>query len=143
MVRPTNGIVNLDPGHLQLQADCTKDTAETDTCPDPTNGDLVTTASQQILDADGNIVDDFVVSTFEFHETHNHWHANNIAQFAVHYALDNGTGGQIGDIVVNDRGEYAIADSAGFFCPGKTFFDALIWHFIEKEYIASNTVERL
>jgi hypothetical protein len=114
MVRLTNDIVNLGPGHLQLQADCTKDTAGTDACPDPTNGELVTIASQQILDADGNIVDDFVVSTFEYHDTHNHWHANNIAQFAVHYALDNVTGGQRGDIVVNDRGEYAIAGKVGF-----------------------------
>ena len=40
-------------------------------------------AIQEILDASGNLVDQKVVSEFEFHEQHNHWHINGIALFEV------------------------------------------------------------
>lgn len=40
-------------------------------------------AIQEILDAAGGVVEEKVVSNFEFHEQHNHWHINGIALFEV------------------------------------------------------------
>lgn len=40
-------------------------------------------AIQEILDANGNVVEEKIVSQFEFHEQHNHWHINGIALFEV------------------------------------------------------------
>jgi hypothetical protein len=56
----------------------------------PENHDGVTDAVQEILDADRNIVREEVVSTFEFHPSHNHWHIDNVALFEVHAGALNG-----------------------------------------------------
>lgn len=40
-------------------------------------------AVQEILDASGNLVEEKVVSQFQFHPTHNHWHINGVALFEV------------------------------------------------------------
>ena len=40
-------------------------------------------AIQEILDADGNLVEEKEVSQFQFHEQHNHWHINGVALFEV------------------------------------------------------------
>ena len=47
-------------------------------------------ALQEILDANGNIVQEKVVSQFEFHEEHNHWHINGVALFEVHVGSPSG-----------------------------------------------------
>ena len=64
----------------------------------------VTVAIQEILDADGKIVTEKMVSTFEFHPAHNHWHIANVARFEVRGATDDETRGHWGGVVVNDRG---------------------------------------
>jgi hypothetical protein len=89
-LRFSNGIANTGPGNLQFRAEAPNA--------------RVTNAIQEILDAEGNVVDSFIASTFAFHPAHNHWHIGNVAQFEVRYALDDGTSGQTGDLVVNDRG---------------------------------------
>jgi hypothetical protein len=40
-------------------------------------------AVQDVLDADGAVVDSEVVSQFEFHPEHNHWHISGVALFEV------------------------------------------------------------
>lgn len=47
-------------------------------------------AIQEILDAHGNVVEEKVVSQFEFHEEHNHWHINGIALFELRQARPDG-----------------------------------------------------
>lgn len=47
-------------------------------------------AIQEILDVDGNLVEEKEVSQFEFHEQHNHWHINGIALFEVRTGTPNG-----------------------------------------------------
>ncbi len=40
-------------------------------------------AIQEILDINGNLVEEKEVSQFQFHEQHNHWHINGVALFEV------------------------------------------------------------
>lgn len=47
-------------------------------------------AIQEILDAHGNVVEEKVVSQFEFHEEHKHWHIDGIALFEVRQGSPNG-----------------------------------------------------
>ena len=47
-------------------------------------------AIQELLDANGNLVEEKEVSQFEFHEQHNHWHINGIALFEVRTGTPNG-----------------------------------------------------
>ncbi len=70
-LRFTNGIANLGPGHWQMAP----------TFPEDPEGDVI--ATQQLLDADGNIVYEKVVSTFEYHDEHNHWHIADVTEFSV------------------------------------------------------------
>ncbi len=89
-LRFTNGIANTGAGDLRFRAEVP-------------NGD-VTNAIQEILDADGNVVDAFVASTFAFHPAHNHWHIGDVALFEVRIGLDGGTGGAWGAVLTNDQG---------------------------------------
>jgi len=77
-LRFTNGIANLGPGHWQMEP----------TFPEDPNGDVV--ATQQILDSDRNIVFEKTVSTFEFHEEHNHWHIAAVTEFSIHSGSPDG-----------------------------------------------------
>lgn len=90
LLRFTNGIANRGSGPWKLRAE--------------SQGD-VTTGVQEILDEDGNVVKEEIVSTFEFHPEHNHWHIDNVALYEVRKATDDGTGGNWGGVVVNDLGE--------------------------------------
>jgi len=72
ILRFTNGIANLGPGHLQMAPIF------------PENPDDDVLAIQQILDADGNIVFEELVSSFAFHNAHNHWHIVDVVEFSVH-----------------------------------------------------------
>ncbi|MBT5200768.1 MAG: hypothetical protein HOK63_07770 [Thaumarchaeota archaeon] len=71
-LRFTNGIANLGPGHWQMEP----------TFPTDPEGDVI--ATQQILDVDGNIVFEQIVSTFVYHDEHNHWHIADVTEFSVH-----------------------------------------------------------
>ena len=77
-LRFTNGIANTGLGHWQMEP----------TFPDGPDGDV--TATQQILDVDGNIVYETIVSTFEFHDEHNHWHIADVTEFSVHSGSPDG-----------------------------------------------------
>ena len=70
-LRFSNGIANTGAGDWRLR---------------PGTGDPATgtqPAIQEILDADRNIVEEFVAGNFVFHEQHNHWHLEDIALFEV------------------------------------------------------------
>jgi Lysyl oxidase len=84
-LRFSNLIGNTGQGDLRLRPEH-----------DPVTG--VTTAYQEIFDANGNMVLNTPVSTFLFHPEHNHWHADRVALFEIRKALDNGTGGKFGAV---------------------------------------------
>lgn len=72
ILRFTNGIANTGDGPLRLRPEF----------PAPGSGESQD-AVQEILDAEGRIVSEAVVSQFEFHEDHHHWHVANVARFEV------------------------------------------------------------
>jgi hypothetical protein len=99
-LRLANGIANVGAGpwHLHPEHDIVGESG-------------TTTAMQDIWDKAGGpgdptaqIVCSVATTQFEFHAAHNHWHIGSVARFAVQKALDNGTGGGIGAVLVNDRG---------------------------------------
>ena len=94
ILRFSNGIANTGAGDWRMRPEH-----------DVGASTQVTNAVQEILDANGDIVHEQVVSTFEFHPAHNHWHIGDVALFEVHKARDNGRRGEIGRVFVNDRGE--------------------------------------
>jgi hypothetical protein len=67
-LRFSNGIANTGQGPWRMRPDF-----------QPT----VTNAVQEILDADGQIAHEEIVSTYEFHPAHNHWHIGDVALFEV------------------------------------------------------------
>lgn len=100
-LRLDNGIANVGAGpwHLHPQNDIVGETG-------------TTTAIQDIWnkvggpsDPTASIVCSVPTTQFEFHAAHNHWHIGSVARFAVQKGLDNGTGGAIGAVFVNDRGD--------------------------------------
>jgi hypothetical protein len=72
ILRFSNGIANTGDGPLRMRAQFPLE--------DVNEPQL---AIQEILDASGNVVAEFVVSEFEFHPEHNHWHINDVARFEV------------------------------------------------------------
>jgi hypothetical protein len=72
-LRFSNGIANTGHGDLRLR-------------PEFPLGDInqPQLAIQELLDANRNLVSSQVVSEFEYHPAHHHWHINDIALFAVH-----------------------------------------------------------
>lgn len=94
ILRFTNGIANRGAGPWRMRPE-----------PPPGVDTLVTTAVQEILDADGQIICEKAVGTFEFHPEHNHWHIGQVALFEVRPARDDGTGGAWGRPFVNDLGQ--------------------------------------
>lgn len=79
VLRFTNGFVNLGGGPLALRPDFS----------DPQS----TTATQEIRDHSGAVVQELYAGSYEFHPTHNHWHVANAALFEVH------RGGPAGPVV--------------------------------------------
>lgn len=110
-LRFSNGIANTGEGSLQFRPETVL-----------SDESQVTVAYQELLDAQGAIVETRVASVYEFHPAHNHWHIGNVALFEVRPALDDGTGGAWGDPYVNDRGE---AQSI------KTTFCLIDWYALE------------
>ncbi|HEY0604088.1 MAG TPA: lysyl oxidase family protein [Herpetosiphonaceae bacterium] len=66
ILRFSNGIANTGAGPWQLR---------------PESVPPVTNAIQEIVNASGQIVEEHLVSTYEFHEAHNHWHIGDVALF--------------------------------------------------------------
>lgn len=113
-LRFSNGIANTGPGPWQVRPD-----------PPPLdNTTTQTTAVQEILDANGNVVQSYVAGTFEYHPEHNHWHIGEVAQFDIR------VGSPTGAVFRNDRGE---AQSI------KTTFCLIDWYALEGN---SNTKQR-
>ena len=72
MLRFSNGIANTGVGALQLKPEFPIG-----------NTGATQNAIQQIMDATGTIVHEEVVSQFEFHAEHNHWHIDAVALFEI------------------------------------------------------------
>jgi len=71
IVRFSNGIANTGSGPWRMR-------------PRYPIGDLLTQdAVQEILDADGHVVEEKTVSRFEFHPEHGHWHIYGVALFEL------------------------------------------------------------
>ncbi|HEY0736772.1 MAG TPA: lysyl oxidase family protein [Herpetosiphonaceae bacterium] len=66
ILRFSNGIANTGDGPWQLR---------------PESVPPVTNAIQEIVNASGQVVEEHLVSTYEFHEEHNHWHIGDVALF--------------------------------------------------------------
>jgi hypothetical protein len=75
-LRFSNGVANNGVGPLRLRPGPVVDGHQA--------------AIQEILDANGNIVQEATVSNFEFHESHNHWHIDNVARYEVRSGALNG-----------------------------------------------------
>jgi len=76
--------INIGEGNLQIRggdqiAPCTIDGVAYDQC---------TVATQELLDASGNIVATSPAGVALFHPEHNHWHQSAVAEFAVRASLD-------------------------------------------------------
>jgi Lysyl oxidase len=118
-LRFSNGIANTGPGDLRVR-------------PEPPFGTPTpfTSAVQEVLDADGNVVSEHQAGQFAYHEAHNHWHIGDVALFEVRKARDDGRGGRWKPPYVNDRGQ---AQSI------KTSFCLIDWYKLEGN---SNTKDR-
>lgn len=99
-LRFTNVWGNIGDGNLEFEP----------IFPDPNADENATQdAYQNLFDADGNLAWHEVVSEFEFHDIHNHWHIAGIGEFSVREAIPvldedgNVVGHEIGDIVVLDE----------------------------------------
>ena len=78
-LRFTTTHLNFGPGDLQIRgggqiAPCTIDGISYDQC---------TVATQEILDASGNVVLTHPAGVAFFHPEHNHWHQSGVAEFAI------------------------------------------------------------
>jgi hypothetical protein len=91
-LRFSNGIANTGPGDLRVR-------------PEPPFGTPTpfTSAVQEVLDADGNVVSEHQAGQFAYHEAHNHWHIGDVALFEVRKARDKGTGPVDQDLLLPDR----------------------------------------
>jgi hypothetical protein len=129
-LRLDNGIANTGAGpwHLRPETVIAGDSG-------------TTTAIQDIWSTPGGqsdpasaVVCSVATTQFEFHPAHNHWHIGSVALFAVHRADDDGRGGSVGPVFVNNLG---VAQSfKTTFClidwikiddrsntPGRTYFE--------------------
>jgi hypothetical protein len=86
ILRFSNGIANTGVGALQLQPEY----------PIEGSSEQTQNAIQQLLNASGAIVYEEVVSEFEYHPDHNHWHIDAVALFELR------SGSPTGPIVGNN-----------------------------------------
>ena len=77
-LRFSNGVANTGAGDLRVRPGVG----------DPTTG--TQPAIQEILDANRNIVQEFLAGNFVFHPSHNHWHLEDVALFEVHQGSPTG-----------------------------------------------------
>src|SRR5215218_2095905 len=78
-LRFTTTHINLGPGNLQIRgggqiAPCTIDGVAYDQC---------TVATQEVLDANGNVALTHPAGVSFFHPEHNHWHQSGVAEFKL------------------------------------------------------------
>ena len=78
-LRFTTTHINIGPGNLQIRGGgqiypCTIDGIDYDQC---------TVATQEILDANGNVVLTHPAGVAFFHPEHNHWHQSGVAAFKI------------------------------------------------------------
>ena len=71
-VRFSNGIANTGAGHWRMRPEVVGSGSE-----------IRQNAIQEILDADGNVVREELVSEYEFHAEHDHWHIDRVALFQI------------------------------------------------------------
>ena len=136
-LRLANGIadVGAGPWHLHPQTVIVGEGGTTTAIQD------IWSTKDGASDPGGRIVCSFATTQFEFHPAHNHWHIGSVARFAVAKATDDGRGGGIGAVFVNDLG---VAQSF------KTTFCLIDWVKIEdntktpeRTYFASITTLRI
>ena len=119
VLRFTNGVANLGAGDFRMAP-----------ITDPDSGEIVS-AQQEILDDSGAVVCADEVGEFVFHPEHNHWHISDVALYEVRVALDDGRGGDYGEVVAN------INDFANSI---KTTFCLIDWYELDSN---SNGKERV
>jgi len=83
-LRFTTVHLNIGEGNLQIRGGgqvepCTIDGIDYTEC---------TVATQEILDADGNVVETHPAGVAVFHPEHNHWHQSAVATFEIRKTLD-------------------------------------------------------
>ncbi|MFN2503623.1 MAG: lysyl oxidase family protein, partial [Acidimicrobiales bacterium] len=72
VLRFSNGIANTGPGHWRMRPEVVG-----------SGSALEQNAIQEILDADGNVVGEKLVSRYAFHAEHDHWHIDGVALFQI------------------------------------------------------------
>ena len=110
-LRFSNGIANTGAGHWRMRPEVV----------DSGSG-LVQNAIQEILDADGNVVEEKKVSEFEFHAEHNHWHIDDVALFSIRTGSPTGpvVGGNSVKITFCLIDWYKLDDNPAM--PGRSYF---------------------
>lgn len=78
VIRFSNGIANTGSGPWRMRPRF------------PLGSGGTQDAIQELLDANGNLVQETVVSQFEFHPEHNHWHIADVALFSIRTGSPNG-----------------------------------------------------
>ncbi len=111
ILRFSNGIANTGDGPWRMRPLF------------PVSGAGTQDAVQEILDASGNLVQEKVVSQYEFHEQHNHWHIGNIALFEVRAGSPTGpvVGGNSIKVTFCLIDWYKLDDNSK--TPERTYFD--------------------
>jgi hypothetical protein len=99
-LRLANGIadVGAGPWHLHPQTVIVGEGGTTTAIQD------IWSTKDGASDPAGRIVCSFATTQFEFHPAHNHWHIGSVARFSVQKATDDGRGGGIGAVFVNNLG---------------------------------------
>lgn len=80
IVRFSNGIANTGLGQWRMRP----------VFPLPGSTSPTQKAIQELLDANGNVVEEKIVSDFVFHAEHNHWHIADVALFEIHVGSPTG-----------------------------------------------------
>jgi hypothetical protein len=80
IVRFSNGIANTGAGQWRMRPSFPLDGGPS----------LTQDAIQELLDTNGNLVEQKVVSQFVFHPEHNHWHIADVALFEIHVGSPTG-----------------------------------------------------
>ena len=99
-LRLDNGIANVGAGpwHLHPQTVIVGDGGTTTAIQD------IWSTQGGASDPGSRVVCSFATTEFEFHPAHNHWHIGSVARFSVQKATDDGRGGGIGAVFVNNLG---------------------------------------
>jgi len=99
ILRFSNGVANMGEGPWRMRPEIPLGTPGTQL------------AIQEVLDSSdssGSIVISQVVSEFEFHVEHNHWHIDDIALYELRTSASGGlapiSAGDIGAVAINDQG---------------------------------------